>query len=238
MAASGDIALDVTGLTHRFGPRTVLREVSIRVRRGEIVLVTGRSGSGKSTLLTLAGGLRRPQTGRIMALGEDLGALGPEPLTRLRRRIRFVFQRHHLLASLSALQNVEVGLASIGGSSAQIRSRSAAMLAEVGLGALLHARPAKLSGGEQQRVALARAVVSRPALLIADEPTAHLDREAALEVAALISGLAGRIGCAVLLATHDDRILHIADAAIRLEDGVAAPIVRPSVAPKLEVVRH
>ncbi len=218
------IAVDATSVTYRFGARIVLRDVALAVRRGEIMLVTGRSGSGKTTLLTLAGGLRRPQSGRIVTLGADLGELGPEALARFRRAVRFIFQRHHLLTSLTALQNVEVGLASVDGNSALIRSRSMAMLNDVGLGERLHARPAELSGGEQQRVALARALVSRPALLIADEPTAHLDREASLAVAGLISRLTEQIGCAVLLATHDDRILHIADRAVRLEDGVAIPI--------------
>jgi putative ABC transport system ATP-binding protein len=215
--------IEVRSLSHRFGARgvdrAVLHDVSFAVDAGEIALLTGRSGSGKSTLLTLLGGLRRVQSGEVIALGTDLAAAGNRTLARFRRRVRFVFQQHHLLSSLTALENVEAGLAAFGGDARAVRETSMGMLDAVGLASKWHARRTEMSGGEQQRVAIARALVSCPALLLADEPTAFLDGATGAEIVRLIGELAQRTGCTVLIATHDDRLTGLYGRRLNLEDG-------------------
>ena len=214
----------VDRVTHAFGEgalrRPVLHEVSTEIRAGEVVIMSGPSGSGKTTLLTLIGGLRSVQDGSIRVLGRELnGADGPR-LREVRRSIGFIFQAHNLLDALTATQNVAMSAAlhpEISREESLARSR--AMLEKVGMGHRADAHPHQLSGGQKQRVAIARALVARPRIILADEPTAALDKQTGREVVELLQTLAREEGCAILLVTHDNRILDIADRIISLEDG-------------------
>ncbi|MET4699120.1 putative ABC transport system ATP-binding protein [Constrictibacter sp. MBR-5] len=222
------------GLTHRFGEgphaRRVLDGLDLTVAAGTFVLVTGPSGSGKTTLLTILGGLRTPTAGRVEILGVPVGTARRAEIARLRRRIGFVFQRHNLLRPLTVVENVEAGLHAADadgngrGGNGGIRARALAMLEAVGLAAHAHAMPDRLSGGEQQRVAVARALVRRPALVIADEPTASLDHAAGRLVVDRMKSLSAQVGCSVVMTTHDDRLYAFADRRIHLEDGRIVPL--------------
>lgn len=219
-----ETVISIRNLNHYFGSgklrRQVLRDVCAEVLTGEIVIVTGPSGSGKTTLLTLVGALRTVQEGSVRTLDKELQAAGSETLVRVRREIGFVFQDHNLLDSLTAVQNVRMSPALAPPlSEEEARVRSMEMLAAVGLGDRVDELPRHLSGGQRQRVAIARALVGCPRIVLADEPTAALDRGAGREVVDLLHGLARRQGCAVLMVTHDNRILDIADRVLMLEDG-------------------
>jgi len=234
MAASGAAAappaaplVGVSGLDHWFfeggTPRQVLREVEMQVLPGEIVILTGPSGSGKTTLLTMLGGLRAAQSGSLMVLGSELLHADPLTLTRLRRQVGFIFQAHNLMPYLSAIENVRVGLEVrsdwLGMGRPAMDTCAAAMLAKVGLGERLHDHPDKLSGGQKQRVAIARALAPGPRLLLADEPTAALDRESGRDVVELFRSLADSSGAGIVMVTHDNKILDIADRIITLDGG-------------------
>ena len=214
----------VEGLNHYYGrgelEKQVLFDVSAEVQAGEIVIVTGPSGSGKTTLLTLVGALRSAQDGSVRILGEELRAARPATLEKVRRQIGFVFQQYNLLDALSALQNVELGIrVSRKFRRSQLRAQAEKMLKAVGLEDRMHYKPQQLSGGQRQRVAIARALASRPAMVLADEPTASLDSQSGREVVDEIKTLAQENGTTILLVTHDNRILDIADRIIHLEDG-------------------
>ncbi|KAA9132686.1 ATP-binding cassette domain-containing protein [Marinihelvus fidelis] len=216
--------VNIEALGHAYGRgelrKQVLEDISLEIPEGEIVIVTGPSGSGKTTLLTLVGALRSAQQGSLKVLGEELRDARPATLERVRRRIGFIFQQHNLLAALTAVQNVELGARVSGTRSAGERTKAArAMLEQVGMAAHLHHRPDALSGGQRQRVAIARALVGRPAMLLADEPTASLDSHSGREVVDLMQQLAREEGTTILLVTHDNRILDIADRIVHLEDG-------------------
>jgi putative ABC transport system ATP-binding protein len=217
-------AIVVDQLNHYFGEgelrRQVLHDVSVRIGAGEIVILTGPSGSGKTTLLTLMGALRSAQEGSLQVLGHELRGAREEGLTAVRRRIGYVFQAHNLLESLTARRNVRMSLeldASL--SPAELESRAAEALAAVGLGERADAHPSELSGGQRQRVAIARALARRPALVLADEPTASLDRQTGRTIVELLERLARHDGVTVVLVTHDSRILDVADRILTLEDG-------------------
>jgi putative ABC transport system ATP-binding protein len=210
---------------HGFGSgarrRVVLRGVTLDLRAGDFVALTGPSGSGKTTLLTLLGALRVPEEGDLRLLGQDVRGLEGRALGALRRRIGFVFQRHHLLRSLSVVENVEAALhGQPGAEPARDRAAALAMLEAVGLGGRGGEATARLSGGEQQRVAVARALVRRPALVLADEPTASLDGRSGRAVVALLAALTRGQDCAVVMATHDERCLDLATRRLHMEDGV------------------
>src|SRR5690606_18402342 len=183
------------------------------------IIVTGPSGSGKTTLLTLVGALRSAQHGSLRVLGEELCGAPPRALERLRGRIGFIFQHHNLVDAVSSLRNVELGLGASGIRGAAATKRAAEMLEVVGLAERMHHRPEQLSGGQRQRVAIARALASEPAMLLADEPTASLDKQSGREVVDRMSALAKQKGTTILLVTHDNRILDIADRIVHLEDG-------------------
>jgi putative ABC transport system ATP-binding protein len=199
--------------------KQVLFDISCGILPGEIVIITGPSGSGKTTVLTLAGALRTVQEGSVRVLGQELNGASYDAMVRVRENIGFIFQAHNLLDSLSATQNVEIALGADGLSRHEIHSRSRSMLEMVGLGDRVHHFPNQLSGGQRQRVAVARAVVRHPKIILADEPTASLDKQSGRDVVELLRQLARRQGCAVLLVTHDNRILDIADRVMHLEDG-------------------
>lgn len=214
----------VRNLNHFFGKaklrKQVLFDISLEINAGEIIIMTGPSGSGKTTLLTLAGGLRSPQSGSLKVLGQELCGANAGKLTQARRSNGYIFQAHNLHGSLTALQNVRMGLEvhkSI--STAQMKSRSIEMLEAVGLGDRVNYYPDDLSGGQKQRVAIARALVAEPKIVLADEPTAALDKKSGRDVVELMQSLAKEKGCTILLVTHDNRILDIADRIIYMEDG-------------------
>jgi putative ABC transport system ATP-binding protein len=216
--------VDIRGLSYAYGEgelrRPVLRDVSLVIGAGEIVLLTGPSGSGKTTLLTLIGALRAMQQGRCAVLGQQLLGASEDQRVMLRRRIGFIFQQHNLLGFLTARQNVAMSLElDRGTTEAERLSRAGALLEAVGLADRVDALPAKLSGGQRQRVAVARALAGSPGLILADEPTAALDRVSGQEVVHLLRDLARSRGVPILLVTHDPRILDIADRIIEMEDG-------------------
>ena len=221
---SHEAPIRVSGLNHSFGKgslrKQILFDINTEIPRGEIVIVTGPSGSGKTTLLTLVGALRAAQQGSVRVLGKELLGARPKTLEAVRQQIGFIFQQHNLLDALSALQNVELGLRVKGGvSRAERLTRSAEMLDAVGLADRMRHKPEQLSGGQRQRVAIARALVSEPAMLLADEPTASLDKASGREIVDRMKALAKQQGTTILLVTHDNRILDIADRIVHLEDG-------------------
>ena len=214
----------IAGLGFAYGEgelrRPVLRDVSLSVHGGEVVLLTGPSGSGKTTLLTLIGALRGMQEGSCRVLGHELMGSPEWERVLLRRSIGFIFQNHNLLGFLTARQNVAMALeldATI--PEAERLERAGAMLAAVGLAGHEDKPPSKLSGGQRQRVAIARALVGHPGLVLADEPTAALDKVSGGEVAHLLRDIAKQRGTPILMVTHDPRILDIADRVIAMEDG-------------------
>src|SRR5262245_44568227 len=214
----------VRGVNHYYGTgalrKQILFDVSADILPGEIVINTGPSGSGKTTLLTLAGALRSVQEGSLRTLDQELNNAGPEALAKVRRNIGFIFQAHNLIASLTACENVEIALElEVGMTRREAHRRAVEMLEAVGLGARVDYMPRQLSGGQKQRVAIARALVTKPRVILADEPTAALDKKSGREVVEILHQLAKNSGCAILLVTHDNRILDIADRIMTLEDG-------------------
>lgn len=221
---SEEAAIRIEGLNHSFGRgalrKQILFDIHTEIPAGEIIIVTGPSGSGKTTLLTLVGALRSTQEGSVRVLGQELCGASSSVLENVRRRIGFIFQQHNLVEALSALQNVELGL-KVGKriSRRAARKRAREMLEAVGLGERLDHKPEQMSGGQRQRVAIARALSSNPAMLLADEPTASLDRRSGRDVVDRMQTLAREQGTTILLVTHDNRILDIADRIVHLEDG-------------------
>jgi putative ABC transport system ATP-binding protein len=221
-------AIVIRNLCHYFGSgqlqKQVLYDIDLEIAAGEIVLMTGPSGSGKTTLLTLVGGLRSAQSGSLQILGQELYGAKPKALTEARRHHGYIFQAHNLHSSLTALQNVRMGLELHDRYGVQeMNDRAQEILEEVGLADRLHYYPDDLSGGQKQRVAIARALVSRPQLVLADEPTAALDSKSGRDVVELMQSLAREQNCTILLVTHDNRILDIADRIVNMEDGCLVP---------------
>ncbi len=223
-ASSAQPTVRVQGLSHWFGSgamqRQVLQAIDLTVAPGEVVLLTGPSGCGKTTLLTLVGALRQVQEGSVQVFGEELRDAGRVARQRLRQRIGMIFQGHNLLRCLTAEQNVQMGADLLEGLGYRARrDRAREWLRAVGLGDHLAKLPHDLSGGQKQRVAIARALAAQPRLLLADEPTAALDSRSGREVVELLQRLARDQGCAVLMVTHDPRILDVADRIVQMEDG-------------------
>ncbi len=216
--------LKVRGLNHFFGKKSlkkqVLHNINLTVDHGEIVILTGHSGSGKTTLLSLIGGLRSVQEGRLKCVGQELQGAQELQLVQTRRHIGYIFQAHNLLPFMTAQQNVQMSVELHEKVSKRAaKARSADILNAVGLGGKINAYPASLSGGQKQRVAIARALVSNPQLILADEPTAALDSQTGREIVNLMQGMAKEQNCTILMVTHDNRILDIADRIINMEDG-------------------
>lgn len=220
----GDAVITVDKVSHYFGSgqlkKQILFEVSAEITSGEIVILTGPSGSGKTTLLTLMGALRATQEGSLKVLGQELNGGSESALVGVRRQIGFIFQLHNLLDALSVTENVTMGLQKdLGLSPAEARDRAVEMLGSVGLESRVNHYPDQLSGGQKQRVAIARALAARPRIILADEPTASLDKKSGRDVVDRLHDLAKKEGTAVVLVTHDNRILDVADRIIHLEEG-------------------
>ncbi|MBS9384026.1 MAG: DevA family ABC transporter ATP-binding protein [Dolichospermum sp. BR01] len=216
--------LKITNLNHYFGYSKLrtqtLFDINLTIKAGEIVIMTGPSGSGKTTLLTLIGGLRSVQEGSLKFNGQELLGASNEELVQVRRQIGYIFQAHNLLDFLTAMQNVQMSLElqrNISQWESYIQSET--MLQAVKLGDRINYYPSDLSGGQKQRVAIARALVSHPKLVLADEPTAALDSKSGRDVVNLMQQLAKEQDCTILIVTHDNRILDIADRIINMEDG-------------------
>ncbi|MFN6534814.1 MAG: DevA family ABC transporter ATP-binding protein [Nostoc sp. EkiNYC01] len=222
--SASEPVISVSKLNHYFGEgalrKQVLFDINLDINAGEIVIMTGPSGSGKTTLLTLMGGLRSAQDGSLKILGEEIRNAKKQHLTKLRRHIGYIFQAHNLMTFLTAKENVRMSLELHDDFLNQdIDAKAIAILETVGLGERVDYYPEKLSGGQKQRVAIARALVSHPKIVLADEPTAALDKKSGRDVVEIMQKLAKEQGCTILLVTHDNRILDIADRIIYMEDG-------------------
>ena len=216
--------LRVSHVTKRYGSGTTevvaVRDVSLDVAAGEVVLIMGPSGSGKTTLLAMLGALLKPSEGEIVLDGQVLTALNERRLPEIRRkRFGFIFQDFNLLSALTALENVSLVAELAGAPRADARHRAEALLTDLGLGQRLQFLPEKLSGGEKQRVAIARALVNDPALVLADEPTANLDSRIGRDIMRLLRSIAKEQGRSIVIVSHDERIKDIADRVLWLEDG-------------------
>lgn len=219
-----EAAISIRNLNHYFGAgalrKQALFDINLEINSGEIVIMTGPSGSGKTTLLTLMGGLRSAQEGSLQILGEEICGASKGQLTKLRRQIGYIFQAHNLMTFLTAKENVRMSLELHDQFFNQdINAKAIAMLETVGLGDRVNYYAESLSGGQKQRVAIARALVSHPQIVLADEPTAALDKKSGRDVVELMQKLAKEQGCTILLVTHDNRILDIADRIVYMEDG-------------------
>ena len=219
------IVIDVDHLSFSFGSgaltQPVLKNVTISIYQGEIVLITGPSGSGKTTFLTIIGGLRQAFHGSVIVLGQQLIGSNEQVKIKVRQQIGYIFQQHNLLKSLTALQNVSMTLEMQNTMTERQRlDRATEMLKAVGLGDRLNYKPDQLSGGQRQRVSIARALVGQPKIVLADEPTASLDKQSGHEAVSILKRLAKESQTTILLVTHDYRILDIADRVVELEDGI------------------
>ena len=198
-----------------------LKGISLTINGGELTLLMGPSGSGKTTLLSILGCMLTPTAGTVRVCGHSTAGADPEDLALLRRKhIGFVFQSFHLFPTLSATDNVRLALDVRGERSRSAKAKSREALARVGLPHKIKAYPGELSGGEQQRVAIARAIVGNPSIILADEPTAALDGENGQAVMKILGGIAREQGRAVLIVTHDPRLLPFADRIVHIEDGL------------------
>jgi len=225
MVQSDANVIDVTGLNHWFGTgearKQALFDINLSFPRGSLTVLMGPSGSGKTTFLTLIGCLRDVMDGSVRVLGHELNGATRATNEALRKNSGFIFQAHNLHESLSAVQNVMMGLQVHGRVADERRYRAAAehLLGLVGLGDRLDYLPDNLSGGQKQRVAVARALVGNPQVVFADEPTAALDRESGINVVRMLKRLGNERGTTTIMVTHDGRILEQADRIITLEDG-------------------
>ncbi len=217
-------SVKISGLNFYFGEgdlkKQALFDINLELYRGEIVIMTGPSGSGKTTLLTLIGALRTAHEGRLEVLNRQIIGMGKSQLVEIRKNIGFIFQAHNLFHSLTARQNVQM--------SADLMpydpnysptQKSVEILSKLGLADRVDYRPSALSGGQKQRVAIARALVNKPQLILADEPTAALDKQSGRDVVTLMQKLAKEDGLTILMVTHDNRILDVADRMITMVDG-------------------
>ncbi|WP_404791056.1 DevA family ABC transporter ATP-binding protein [Altericista sp. CCNU0014] len=216
--------ISAQNLNYYFGSgdlrKQALFDVNLEIQAGEIIIMTGPSGSGKTTLLTLFGGLRSAQEGSLKILGEELRGAGKSQLASLRKHIGYIFQAHNLMTFLTAQRNVRMALELHDRFLEQdLNAIATQMLESVGLGDRVQYYPENLSGGQKQRVAIARALVTQPKIVLADEPTAALDKKSGREVVELMQKLAKEQRCTILIVTHDNRILDIADRIVYMEDG-------------------
>jgi putative ABC transport system ATP-binding protein len=198
-----------------------LRGVSLRIQRGEFLCIAGPSGSGKTTLLNLVGCLDKPTSGRIVIEGRDVSKLSPKELAGVRRhRLGFIFQTFNLVPVLTAYENVELPLLLTAVGAAERRRRVQELLNALGIGDLASHRPDEMSGGQQQRVSVARALVTEPALVLADEPTANLDSETGTAIIELMHDLNKKHGTTFVFSTHDPKVMERASRLVHIQDGL------------------
>jgi putative ABC transport system ATP-binding protein len=238
-----EIVVRVAGLDHAFGSgeakNQVLFDIGVEIAAGQLVVLSGPSGAGKTTLLSLIGALRSVQKGRVEVLGDDLAHLGRRELTGVRRNIGFIFQTHNLFNALSAYENVKMAMQLGSCPPGEMRRRGVAILERLGLAHRIDYKPRALSTGESQRVAIARALVNRPRLILADEPTAALDRASTLKVLDLFRQTAAEDGTAILMVTHDPRVIERANRLIELIDGrIVSDVALHDVAGICEFLRR
>jgi len=219
-----EFPISVRGLNHFFGQgearKQALWDLNLHVERGSLTMLMGPSGSGKTTVLTLVGCLREVQSGSVRLLGHELNGASEAQMMLLRRRLGFIFQAHNLHESLTAVQNVLMGL-QVHGAGDTVKQMAAArhMLDLVGLSDRRDYLPANLSGGQKQRVAVARALVSNPEIVFADEPTAALDKASGRTVVEMLKALGKSRQVTTVMVTHDNRILELADRIVTMEEG-------------------
>ncbi|MDX2213036.1 MAG: ATP-binding cassette domain-containing protein [Oculatellaceae cyanobacterium bins.114] len=217
-----ELAVQVQHLNYYYGQgdlrKQALFDLTVDFPEGQICIVTGPSGSGKTTFLSLIGALRTLHEGSLKVMGNELVGMGNAELVQVRRNIGFIFQAHNLFESLTAAQNVEMAVELLGDFGSK-REQAIAILDQLGLGHRVDYKPNSLSGGQKQRVAIARALVNQPKLVLADEPTAALDKQSGRDVVTLMQTLAKEQGCTILMVTHDNRILDVADRILNLVDG-------------------
>ncbi len=213
----------IKDLNHYFGEGETRKQVlfgnCLEIQSGEIIIMTGPSGSGKTTLLTLIGTLRRVQEGSLQVLGQELNGISRAATTELRKQIGFIFQAHNLFGSLTAFQNVNMAAELVGMQRGVAKQRIEKLLTRLDLEQRIHYKPRGLSGGQRQRVAVARGLVHNPRIVLADEPTAALDKKTGREVVTLFQELAREQGCTIIIVTHDNRILDVADRIVNMVDG-------------------
>ncbi len=197
-----------------------LKDISLSIEAGEFTAFAGSSGSGKTTLLNIIGGLDSPSSGEVKLEGQTLVELSSRELANIRRHhLGFIFQTFNLLPVLTGLENVEYPLLRMGLSSQELKKRSTEAIERVGLKAVMHHRPNQMSGGQRQRVAIARAMVHRPKIILADEPTANLDKKTASDIVGLMRALNQESGVTFLFSTHDPMIMEAAKRVIQISDG-------------------
>lgn len=216
--------LEVSKVSKKYGVGQALvmalQDISLKINNGEFTAFAGSSGSGKTTLLNLIGGLDKPSTGEIKLNGLGLTELTSKELADLRRhKMGFIFQTFNLLPVLTGFENVEYPLLRLGLSGEELKSRAKEALVRVGLEKVMHHRPNQMSGGQRQRVAIARAMVHKPSLILADEPTANLDKKTATEIIKLMKDLNRESGVTFLFSTHDPMIMEAANRIVHISDG-------------------
>lgn len=214
------IILKAENIVKQYGELTVLREVSLELRQGELVTITGASGAGKSTLLHILGGLDQPDSGKILLDGENLTRLSTQKQMQVRnQKIGFVFQFHHLLPEFTALENTAMPLLIKGLNNKEAEQQAAVMLERVGLASRQSHKPGALSGGEQQRVAIARALINHPTIVLADEPTGNLDSQTAKTIHELFLELQKSLQLTFVIVTHNKELAEIGDRKLKMQDG-------------------
>lgn len=222
-STNGEPVIEISHVNHYYGSGEAkthtLSDNTLDVRKGEIVFLTGPSGSGKTTLLTLIGTLRTVQQGSLKVLGHELNGIKQHDVAPLRKHIGFIFQAHNLFDSLTAFQNVRMATDLIGMPRSESKPKIEQVLTRFGLGDRIHYKPKYLSGGQKQRVAIARGLIHNPRILLADEPTAALDESSGRDAVTMFREMADRAGCTVLMVTHDNRILDIADRIVSMVGG-------------------
>jgi putative ABC transport system ATP-binding protein len=228
---TGGVEVAVEGVSKSFegGRIRALVDATFRLEPGDFVSVTGPSGGGKSTLLNLIGALDRPDSGSIVVGGERLEAL-ENPSEYRAATVGFVFQFHHLIPTLNALENVQLPMMGRGVGRADRERRAKTLLEDCAIGHRAAASPGTLSGGERQRVAIARALANGPRLLLADEPTGALDSTTGDQIVELLVGLRDRRGMTILLVTNDEEVAEVADRTLRIRDGRVEPKSAPTTA--------